>query len=265
MARDELMAKSVSRLTFINSKKQNLSSKNAKSVRGISDGRRWQNYSQTEKELIHNSMNEYQTQIAPNIWIFEGVGNVGVKEVREKVSRHISLKGRKPLVVIDYVQILAPFDIRATDKQNTDKAVLELKRISRDFDIPVLCVSSLNRESYSEPISMRAFKESGAIEYGSDVLLGLQYSGMDYDDGETEKARFKRIRSLIKDYEQLAAKGKGIDIQLKVLKNRNGKKGTSINFIFYPMFNYFSEIENDFKEVDEPTPFDDIDYSPIEL
>ena len=179
MARDELMAKSVSRLTFINSKKQNLSSKNAKSVRGISDGRRWQNYSQTEKELIHNSMKENQSQIAPNIWIFEGVGNVGVKEVREKVSRHISLKGRKPLVVIDYVQILAPFDIRATDKQNTDKAVLELKRISRDFDIPVLCVSSLNRESYSEPISMRAFKESGAIEYGCDVLLGLQYSGMD--------------------------------------------------------------------------------------
>ena len=262
MARNELMAKSVSRLTFINAQKQNLSSKNAKSVRGISDGRRWQNYSQTEKELIHNSMNEYQSQIAPNIWIFEGVGNVGVKEIREKVSRHISLKGRKPLVLIDYVQILAPFNIRAADKQNTDKAVLELKRISRDFDIPVLCVSSLNRESYTEPISMRAFKESGAIEYGSDVLLGLQYSGMDYDDGETEKARFKRIRSLIKNYEQLAAKGKGIDIQLKVLKNRNGKKGTSINFVFYPMFNYFSE--SDFKEVDEQTPFD-IDYSPIKL
>ena len=262
MARDELMAKSVSRLTFVNAQKQNISTNNAKSVRGILDGRRWQNYSQTEKELIHNSMNEYQTLIAPNIWIFEGVGNVGVKEVREKVSRHISLKGRKPLVLIDYVQILAPFDIRATDKQNTDKAVLELKRISRDFDIPVLCVSSLNRESYTEPISMRAFKESGAIEYGSDVLLGLQYSGMDYDDGETEKTRFKRIRSLIKDYEQLAAKGKGIDIQLKVLKNRNGKKGTSINFSFYPMFNYFSE--SDFKEVDEPTPFD-MNYSPIKL
>ena len=93
-------------------------------------------------------MNEYQTQIAPNIWIFEGVGNVGVKEVREKVNRHISLKGRKPLVLIDYVQILAPFDIRGTDKQNIDKAVLELKRLSRDFDIPVLCVSSLNRESF---------------------------------------------------------------------------------------------------------------------
>ena len=40
MARDELMAKSVSRLTFINAQKQNLSSKNAKSVRGILDGRR---------------------------------------------------------------------------------------------------------------------------------------------------------------------------------------------------------------------------------
>ena len=254
MARDELMAKSVSRLTFVNAQKQNISTNNAKSVRGILDGRRWQNYSQTEKELIHNSMNEYQTLIAPNIWIFEGVGNVGVKEVREKVSRHISLKGRKPLVLIDYVQILAPFDIRATDKQNTDKAVLELKRISRDFDIPVLCVSSLNRESYTEPISMKAFKESGAIEYGSDVLIGLQYNGMDYDDGENDKARLKRVRTKIKNYEEHASKGGGIDIQLKILKNRNGKRGTSINFVFYPMFNYFTE--DDFKEIKEKTPFE---------
>lgn len=254
MARDELMAKSVSRLTFTNAQKQNISSKNAKSVRGISDGRRWQNYSQTEKELIHNSMDEYQNQIAPNIWIFEGVGNVGVKEIREKVSRHISLKGQKPLVLIDYVQILAPFDVKLTDKQNTDKAVLELKRISRDFGIPVLCVSSLNRESYTEPISMKAFKESGAIEYGSDVLLGLQYNGMDYDDGESEKARLKRIRTRIKNYEEHASKGGGIDIQLKILKNRNGKKGNSINFVFYPMFNYF--MEDNFNKLKEKTLFE---------
>ncbi len=254
MARDELMAKSVSRLTFINAQKENISTNNAKSVRGISDGHRWQNYSQTEKELIYKSMNEYQTQIAPNIWIFEGVGNVGVKEIREKVSRHISLKGHKPLVLIDYVQILAPFDIRGTDKQNIDKAVLELKRLSRDFDIPILCVSSLNRESYTEPISMKAFKESGAIEYGSDVLLGLQYSGMDYDDGESEKARLKRIRAKVKNYEEHASKGGGIDIQLKVLKNRNGKKGNTINFVFYPMFNYF--IEDNFKKLKEKTLFE---------
>lgn len=262
MAKNELIAKSISRLTFMNTLSQNIGTSNAKTARGITDGHRWANYNDKEICLINESMNEYEKQIAPHIWIFEGVGDVGVNEIREKVSRHIALKGQKPLVLIDYVQILAPFDFRATDKQNTDKAVLELKRISRDFNISVLCISSLNRESYTEPISMKAFKESGAIEYGSDVLLGLQYNGMDYDESENDKSRLKRIRTMIKDCERYAAKGGGIDIQLKVLKNRNGKKGNSINFVFYPMFNYFKESNNDFseindfKEIEEETRFE---------
>ena len=243
MARNELMAKSISRLTFLNAKKQNISTKNAKTTRGITDGQRWANYSKEEKELLQQSLNDYKDKIAPNIWIFEGIGDVGVKQIREKVNKHITLKGRKPVVLIDYVQILTPFDIRATDKQNTDRAVLELKRLSRDFDIPILCISSLNRESYMEPINMKAFKESGAIEYGSDMLIGLQYDGMDYKDGESEKERQKRIRRLIKNGEQNAAQGREINIQLKVLKNRNGKKGLSFNFKFYPMFNCFVEDE----------------------
>lgn len=35
-------------------------------------------------------------------------------------------------------------------------------------------------------VNMAAFKESGAIEYSSDVLMGLQYEGMDYSEGETD-------------------------------------------------------------------------------
>lgn len=224
MSRNELMAKSVSRLTFLNALELNISTKNAKTTRGIIDGYRWSNYTQAEKDLIDKSLNDYQNNIAHHVWIFEGVGNVGVKEIKEKINKHVSLKGKKPFVLIDYVQILAPFDVKATDKQNIDKTVLELKRISRDFDIPILCISSFNRESYTEPINMKAFKESGAIEYGSDVLIGLQYNGMDYIDFESDKERQKRIRTLINLNEQLAAEGNGIDIQFKVLKNRNGKK-----------------------------------------
>lgn len=72
---------------------------------------------------------------------------------------------------------MKPSDPRATDKQNTDRAVVELKRISRDFDIPVFAVSSFNRENYRNAVSMEAFKESGAVEYSSDVLFGLQLAG----------------------------------------------------------------------------------------
>jgi len=53
----------------------------------------------------------------------------------------------------------------ASDKQNTDKTVLELKRISMDYIIPVLAVSSFNRDNYLNPVTMSSFKESGAIEW----------------------------------------------------------------------------------------------------
>jgi replicative DNA helicase len=79
--------------------------------------------------------------------------------------------------MIDYLQILKPADPRASDKQNTDWAVSELKRISREHKIPVLAISSLNRENYHMPINLTSFKESGAIEYSSDVLIGLQVEG----------------------------------------------------------------------------------------
>jgi replicative DNA helicase len=152
------------------------------------------------------------------------------------------------------MQILAPADPRSTDKQNTDKAVVELKRISRDFNIPVIGISSFNRDSYSEPVSMKAFKESGAIEYTSDVLIGLQYTGMDYEmytvvrnngeevrwETEKDSRRYQRIKDLFKENEVNAKAGDGISIDVKVLKNRSGAKGTQV-LTYYPKFNCYRE------------------------
>ena len=69
-------------------------------------------------------------------------------------------------------------DVRATDKQNCDATMHELKQLSRDFHLPILLISSFNRDSYWTPVDMNCFKESGSIEYGCDVLLALQYDGM---------------------------------------------------------------------------------------
>ena len=238
MARAELMAKSISRLTYQRAAGAG-GTQSAKTVRGITDGKRWERYSDAELGLIASCVSEYGENIAPRVWIFEGIGDVGVDNVRQAVKRHISLTGRNPVVLIDYVQILAPYDVRASDKQNTDKAVLGLKRISRDFSIPIIGISSLNRDSYTEPVSMRAFKESGAIEYGSDVLIGLQYAGMDYQDGESEKTRQKRVRELMRAYDAAGA-GQAVQIQLKILKNRNGNKDNGLGFEYQRAFNCFT-------------------------
>ena len=238
MARNELIAKSISRLTLIKDLAENASTAHAKTTRGILTGTRYADYSQTERELIQRSIASYG-EYARNIYITEGIGNVGVEEIREKVRKHIKLTGKAPVVIIDYLQIIAPADMRATDKQNTDKAVLELKRLSRDYSIPIIGISSFNRDNYTAPVNMASFKESGAIEYSSDVLIGLQYEGMDYQEGEADKAREKRIRELMKQAVEDGKNGKPQKIQVKVLKNRNGSKGDAL-LDFYPMFNYFT-------------------------
>ena len=238
MARNELIAKSVSRLTLIEDMERNGSTAHAKTTRGILTGTRYADYTQTERELIQYAISAYG-KYAKNIYITEGIGNVGVDEIRDKVQKHIKLTGKAPVVVIDYLQIIAPADMRATDKQNTDKAVLELKRLSRDYGIPVIGISSFNRDNYTAPVNLASFKESGAIEYSSDVLLGLQYEGMDYQEGEAEKAREKRIRELMKQTIADGKSGQPQKIQVKILKNRNGSKGDAL-LDFYPMFNYFT-------------------------
>lgn len=162
MARNELIAKSVSRLTLIEDMERNGSTAHAKTTRGIMTGTRYAGYSQTEKSLIQAAVTAYGNY-AKSIYITEGMGNVGVEEIRDKVQKHIKITGKAPVVLIDYLQIIAPADMRATDKQNTDKAVLELKRLSRDYGIPVIGISSFNRDNYTAPVNLASFKESGRI------------------------------------------------------------------------------------------------------
>ena len=85
---------------------------------------------------------------------------------------------------------------------------------------------------------MASFKESGAIEYSSDVLIGLQYKGWDYKEGESEQGRQKRLREVSQRMEQAARNLSSQDMQIKILKNRNGVKG-DLFFDFFPAFNYF--------------------------
>lgn len=239
MSRFELLAKSISRKTFEYCKRNHRPAAYAKSNLGVSDFDRYTNYNDTEQAIIEGCMDEYERGAARNLYIIEGRGNVGTAQIREAVRKHIALTGNRPVVVCDYMQILSAADPRSTDKQNTDRNVVELKRISRDFNIPVIGISSFNRENYTEPVTMSAFKESGCIEYTSDVLIGLQYDGMDYRE-EKQTERTARIRELFKTAEINAKAGDKIDIQIKVLKNRSGGKGNCI-FKYYPMFNCYIE------------------------
>lgn len=252
MSASELIAKSLSRLTYEITLEEGLSKNVPKTVRGIMCLNRYRGYSKEECDTIYAAQLKYG-DYAGHIFFKEGIGDIGIPEIRSMIETHRKMTGNTPIICIDYLQILAPYDVRATDKQNTDTAVRELKRLSRDFGIPIIAISSLNRENYSNSISMSAFKESGAIEYGSDVLIGLQplIPPPEFDD----KGKKKPV-----DYTALVNATKAAEIrkmELVILKQRNGLTNVKAEFEYNPMFNYFREISEfeDVSEEDKDDPF----------
>ena len=224
MSRYELMAKSLSRETLKQALAQRIDIGFAKTARGITTASRWNGYSIVDRQLLHDAAEAYRP-VGGHLFLHEGMGDIGAAHVRTLVEQHEHATGNTPVVIVDYLQILAPHNERSTDKQNMDRAVLDLKRISRDHKAAVVCISSFNRAGYREAVTMESFKESGAIEYSSDVLIGLQLMGAGEKDFDPNKEKDKEPRQ----------------VELVVLKNRNGATGKRVGFEYYPRFNYFRE------------------------
>lgn len=236
MGAQELIGRSISRLTF--SMNREAPDNVPKTYRGIMTPRFYPDYNPEQVEAINNAFKEYKTY-ANRIYFKEGLGDYNVSQLWEDVEKHKELTGNTPVIVVDYLQILAPEDsvLRASDKQITDKAVLELKRLSREYGTPVLAISSFNRDNYAQAVSMSSFKESGAIEYGSDVLIALQPEGINQAGTDKEKAKNKEKIDECKSSEVR-------DLEAVILKNRNGRTGAKIGMRYSAMFNHFEEKED---------------------
>ncbi len=243
MSRFELISKLISKGTAETCINKRSSLSLAKTNLGISDFTRYNHYRPEELELIQNSFGKFKDTTAKHLYIKEGIGDIGTEEIKKYIEIHKEITKKTPVVIVDYLQILAPADARSTDKQNTDKNTVELKRISRDYNTPVIAISSFNRENYTAPVSMTAFKESGSVEYSSDLLIALQYFGMDFMEGEKAQAREERIRLLFKENKLKAKKGQPVQIQLKILKNRSGSLA-DMGFNYYPMFNLYRPVKD---------------------
>lgn len=88
MSRYEIMAKSISRHTLLYCKENGLDQKNLpKTTRGITVGKRYNNYTPKEEEIIYVSGENYK-KYAKNLFIIEGLGHIGVKQIRSAVEEH---------------------------------------------------------------------------------------------------------------------------------------------------------------------------------
>lgn len=171
---------------------------------------------------------------AERVNIVEGNFGTTVGTMKAYINRYMQRNKVKPTVIVDYLQIIPADDPRMTEKQRTDYNVTELKRMSRDFNIPVMVISSLNRSNYLSPIDFESFKESGSIEYSADVIWGLQLEAI-RDDLFNKEGKLKEKRELISQ-----AKSQPIrQIELSCLKNRNGTPVFSCSFSYYAKYDYY--------------------------
>lgn len=262
MSRFEIMTKSLSRLTHIIAKEDGRATyhisdsggydvQNARTVReitaverynGYTDayGRTYRPYSEYQKELISRAFDRYEQEYAGRLYIHENnKKRITMKDIEDTVEEHVKLTGNRPLVIVDYLQIIAPDDTHADTRFNVDDAVTRLKVLSTQQNIPVMAISSFNRENYSQKVSMQSFKESGGIEYSSDVLIGLQFARQREIDKENQGRKSNQsAKSLDHDAEKNKTPR---EIELKILKQRNGVATASIDFYFDPRFNHYEE------------------------
>ena len=78
------------------------------------------------------------------------------------------------LIVIDYLQLIEPDNSRDPRQEQVAKIARRLKGIARELDVPLLCLSQLNRQaedSKDHRPKLSHLRESGAIEQDADVVM----------------------------------------------------------------------------------------------
>jgi replicative DNA helicase len=131
-------------------------------------------------------------------------------EVRKTLKNFRRIYPQIGLVIIDYLQLMEETVSRTTNRaQEISIITRELKNIAREFEVPIIALSQLNRtiDGRMDPKPMLSdLRDSGSIEQDADLVLML----------------YKNNQSLASSL----SSGSSI-IELAVAKQRNGPIGNS--------------------------------------
>lgn len=214
-----------------------------------SERRTW---GKAQNEAFFKACEEYANMTVGRLRIIEGINRPSVQSIWALAAEIAEHDGKPPVIFIDYLQLLAPQSERDTDKQTTDKNMTLLRQMAnkKNLGTTVVVISSLNRSSYSGVIDLDSFKESGGIEYGADVLLGLQPYDMKerIKDKDTKQKAEDRADEIM----QQTKSSNPRECEIVVLKNRSGetsRNGKGVPVCYYPV----SNVLYDGREQDAPS------------
>lgn len=124
----------------------------------------------------------------------DGESVITPTQMRAKLRALKRQEGRIDLVICDYLQAIRPETPTGHLTQDVTQVSKTLKPIAKDFDVPFIAVSSMNRANENrgeKRPAMSDLRESGQIESDADVIMLLHRE--DYYNPETEKQNIAEI------------------------------------------------------------------------
>jgi replicative DNA helicase len=97
-----------------------------------------------------------------------------VSEISAVARRIRQREKRLGMIVIDYLQLIQPDNPKDPRQEQVAKIARRLKGMAREIEVPVLCLSQLNRQaedSKDHRPRLSHLRESGAIEQDADVVM----------------------------------------------------------------------------------------------
>lgn len=233
-------AKDLSRRMLLELIKCNKSKRHALSAKDIlRDG--LDNISVQQRLMIEQAIFNMKSTIG-NVFLIERDEKLSGSDVVAITREYEKITGKKPIVVIDYLQILDSDSDTSDARIEVNKT---LKAISKLKDNAVIAVCACKRdESHTNPITMFDAKESGQIEYDAKQIIALQPGDYEYQDGEGAKERKIRVIQNVKDDSEKAVAGDYIKIDVKVLKDKLGGKNQVQQIAYFPKFDLFLDIDD---------------------
>ena len=229
MSREQMLARSFARIAR---ERENATME----ALDILQGYRW---TQKQRELIEGKIAPYYIEtIAPHISYNPGGSTADLDTILSQMNaaaeRATEAGIEAPIVCIDYLHLLrgtAREDVQTVIK----RAVDAFKGYAMQKNTIVLCIIAFNRSSNSDgKVRMESGRDTSAIEYSGDLMLGLNYSNV--EDNTDKKADPEDLRD--KAIKELQESGETC-YKLKILKDRLQGYTGSEDMIFHGKYGLF--------------------------
>lgn len=235
LQKKDLFIKSISRMN-------RLIGTNTLDLNGVKKG----NWKDIDEKTIASNVRKLKSY-SNNIFLYDAQMTMKVENIIAEVDKFIKITKRLPVVIVDYLQLVDTDQFYKDDKAKIDKVTIALRNLAIKHHIPLLAISSINRESYKTKaeINLASMKGSGDIEYSADCIITM--SKIEQDDDKFNEIFYNDENAIAKAKAELN-KNNGYLLNIQMPKSRNSTIDTTGKpVVFEPSYSYFESGDTYFK------------------